>query len=99
MKPLTFLATVVAWVAEEMMAAETKDGLRVHRWRRYRGWLRAPLVGVREGLSSTPQLDKDIHGAVRTIQLFPTKKYCILFRMGSERKWKAGMPTSVYHPM
>ncbi|KAL9405523.1 hypothetical protein Peur_002495 [Populus x canadensis] len=38
---------------------------------------------------------KDIHGAVRPIQIFTTKKYWILFRIGSEKRKrrKAGMPT------
>lgn len=40
---------------------------------------------------------KDIHGAVRPIQIFTTKKYWILFRIGPERRRKAGMPTDVYY--
>nr|YP_009486169.1 Ycf15 [Ulmus chenmoui]YP_009486187.1 Ycf15 [Ulmus chenmoui]AWB12247.1 Ycf15 [Ulmus chenmoui]AWB12248.1 Ycf15 [Ulmus chenmoui] len=40
---------------------------------------------------------KDIHGAVRPIQIFTTKKYWILFRIGPERRRKAGMPTGVYY--
>ncbi|KAG6750212.1 hypothetical protein POTOM_047304 [Populus tomentosa] len=42
---------------------------------------------------------KDIHGAVRPIQIFTTKKYWILFRIGSERRKrrKAGMPTDAYY--
>ncbi|CAK7323427.1 unnamed protein product [Dovyalis caffra] len=41
---------------------------------------------------------KDIHGAVRPIQIFTTKKYWILFRIGPERRKrrKAGMPTDRY---
>nr|YP_010042014.1 Ycf15 [Cleome pallida]QPB46061.1 Ycf15 [Cleome pallida] len=35
---------------------------------------------------------KDIHGVVRPIQIFTTKKYWILFRIGPERRRKAGMP-------
>ena len=38
---------------------------------------------------------KDIHGAVRPIQIFTTKRYWILFRIGPERRRKAGMPTDV----
>ena len=40
---------------------------------------------------------KDIHGAVRPLQIFTTtkKKYWILFRIGPERGRKAGMPTGV----
>ncbi|EXB94369.1 hypothetical protein L484_005963 [Morus notabilis] len=37
----------------------------------------------------------DIHGAVRPIQIFTTKKYWILFRIGPERRREAGMPTGV----
>nr|P68941.1 PUTATIVE PSEUDOGENE: RecName: Full=Putative uncharacterized protein ycf15; AltName: Full=ORF 80 [Oenothera picensis]P68942.1 PUTATIVE PSEUDOGENE: RecName: Full=Putative uncharacterized protein ycf15; AltName: Full=ORF 80 [Oenothera villaricae]CAA45897.2 hypothetical protein [Oenothera berteroana]CAA45899.2 hypothetical protein [Oenothera odorata] len=33
--------------------------------------------------------------SVRTIQIFTTKKYCIPFRIGPERRRKAGMPTGV----
>lgn len=42
---------------------------------------------------------KDIHGAVRPIQIqiFTTKKYWILFRIGPERRRRAGMPTGVYY--
>ncbi|PRQ15674.1 hypothetical protein RchiOBHm_CPg0501791 (chloroplast) [Rosa chinensis] len=40
---------------------------------------------------------KDIRGAVRPIQIFTTKKYWILFRVGPERRRKAGMPTGVYY--
>ncbi|MBN8156739.1 hypothetical protein J0J30_22205 [Vibrio vulnificus] len=40
---------------------------------------------------------KDIHGAVHPIQIFTTKKDWILFRIGSERRRKAGMPTDVYY--
>ena len=37
---------------------------------------------------------KDIHGAVRPIQIFTTKN---LFRIGPERRREAGMPTGVYY--
>ncbi|KAK8612147.1 hypothetical protein V6N13_092277 [Hibiscus sabdariffa] len=40
---------------------------------------------------------KDIHGAVRPIQIFTTEKYWILFRIGPERRRKAGMPPDVYY--
>ncbi|CAA7022379.1 unnamed protein product [Microthlaspi erraticum] len=40
---------------------------------------------------------KDIHGVVRPIQIFTTKKYWILFRIGPERRRKAGMPPGVYY--
>nr|YP_009542258.1 Ycf15 [Tetraena mongolica]WEB51382.1 hypothetical chloroplast RF15 [Tetraena hamiensis var. qatarensis]AYU56640.1 Ycf15 [Tetraena mongolica]AYU56722.1 Ycf15 [Tetraena mongolica]WEB51388.1 hypothetical chloroplast RF15 [Tetraena hamiensis var. qatarensis]WGU20146.1 hypothetical chloroplast RF15 [Tetraena mongolica] len=35
-------------------------------------------------------------GVVRPIQIFTTKKYWILFRIGPERRRKAGMPKGVY---
>ena len=31
------------------------------------------------------------------VQIFTTKKYWILFRIGPERRRKAGMPTGVYY--
>nr|YP_009653461.1 Ycf15 protein [Forestiera angustifolia]YP_009653479.1 Ycf15 protein [Forestiera angustifolia]YP_009653637.1 Ycf15 protein [Forestiera phillyreoides]YP_009653655.1 Ycf15 protein [Forestiera phillyreoides]YP_009653725.1 Ycf15 protein [Forestiera segregata]YP_009653743.1 Ycf15 protein [Forestiera segregata]QCG71022.1 Ycf15 protein [Forestiera angustifolia]QCG71023.1 Ycf15 protein [Forestiera angustifolia]QCG71198.1 Ycf15 protein [Forestiera phillyreoides]QCG71199.1 Ycf15 protein [Forestier len=31
------------------------------------------------------------------LQIFTTKKYWILFRIGPERRRKAGMPTGVYY--
>ncbi|KAK9044857.1 hypothetical protein V6N11_058748 [Hibiscus sabdariffa] len=40
---------------------------------------------------------KDIHGAVRPIQIFTTEKYWILFRIGPKRRRKAGMPPGVYY--
>ncbi|KAK8317358.1 hypothetical protein V6Z11_A13G102600 [Gossypium hirsutum] len=40
---------------------------------------------------------KDIHGAIRPIQIFTTEKYWILFRIDPERRRKAGMPPGVYY--
>ncbi|RKH55709.1 hypothetical protein D7X96_39275 [Corallococcus interemptor] len=36
-------------------------------------------------------------GPVRLIQIFTTERYWILFRIGPERRRKAGMPTYVYY--
>uniref|UniRef100_A0A0D3CHF0 Orf77 n=1 Tax=Brassica oleracea var. oleracea TaxID=109376 RepID=A0A0D3CHF0_BRAOL len=45
----------------------------------------------------SPHERADIHGVVRPIQIFTTKKYWILFRIGPERRRKAGMPPGVYY--
>nr|WRM54185.1 hypothetical chloroplast RF15 [Thalia dealbata]WRM54202.1 hypothetical chloroplast RF15 [Thalia dealbata] len=36
-----------------------------------------------------------MYGPVRPIQIFTTKRYWILFRIGPERRRKAGVPTDV----
>nr|QVL26678.1 Ycf15 [Schnabelia oligophylla]QVL26679.1 Ycf15 [Schnabelia oligophylla] len=36
-------------------------------------------------------------GSEQPVQIFTTKKYWILFRIGPERRRKGGMPTGVYY--
>ncbi|KAA0034870.1 putative chloroplast RF2 [Cucumis melo var. makuwa] len=69
---------------------EKHFGLLIHRQR----WLRTNS-SLSNGFFRDNTPNKGSHGALRPIQIFTTKKDWILFRVGPERRRKAGMPTGL----
>ncbi|KAK8683517.1 hypothetical protein V6N13_039576 [Hibiscus sabdariffa] len=97
------LASIGPGVGQGTAAGQAVEGIA--RQPEAEGKIRAPwnnMLLLKHGrieiLAQTTMYGcKDIHGAVRPIHIFTTEKYWILFRIGPERRRKAGMPPGVYY--